>query len=75
MLEPSGTKPKTPKSFTFFFWSGFETDGEKLKRRAQAQANTKAFVRYLYNLTSIIMDKVRCFIQVATTQAKMALSR
>ena len=36
------------------------------KRRAQA--NTKAFARYLYNLTSIIMDEVRHFIKFAIVE-------
>ena len=30
----------------------------------RALSNTKAFARYLYNLTSIIMDEVRCFIRL-----------
>ena len=36
------------------------------KRRAQA--NTKAFARYLYNLTSIIMDQVRRFMKFAIVE-------
>ena len=43
--------------------------------KQRAQANTKAFARYLYNLTSIIMDEVRHFVKFTIAQAKMVLSR
>ena len=40
----------------------------RLQAKRRAQANTKAFVRYLYNLTSIIMDKVRRFMKFAIVE-------